>query len=135
MVQAMNPSDLDAADYEMLRAVSRRLRKGQFEAFTAQGRGCGWCRHPVRLRGVVIANDGGARRLAFSSGQLPDGVVLKACGSRRETRCPSCAALYRADARHLVRAGLIGGKGVPEEVIHRPAVLLTLTAPLYVNLE
>jgi hypothetical protein len=67
----------------------------------------------------------------FSTGQLPDGVVLKACGSRRETRCPSCAAVYRADARHLVRAGLIGGKGVPEEVMHRPAVLLTLTAPSF----
>jgi hypothetical protein len=131
MVHAMNPTDLDAADYEMLGAVSRRLQKGQFEAFTAQGQGCGWCRHPVRLRGVVIANDGGGRRLVFSTGQLPDGVVLKACGSRRETRCPSCAAVYRADARHLVRAGLIGGKGVPEEVMHRPAVLLTLTAPSF----
>jgi len=43
---------------------------------------------------------------------MPDGVVLKACGSRRASRCPSCAAVFRADARHLVRAGMIGGQGV-----------------------
>ncbi len=39
--------------------------------------------------------------------------------------------MYRGDARHLVRAGLIGGKGVDESVTERPAILLALTAPSF----
>ena len=67
--------------------------------------------------------------MVFSSHQFPDNVVLKACGSRSELRCPSCATLYRGDARHLVRAGLEGGKGMDESVAEHPAVFMTLTAP------
>jgi len=46
-------------------------------------------------------------------------------------RCPACAEIYRGDARHLVRAGLEGGKGVPESVAQLPAVFVTLTAPSF----
>jgi hypothetical protein len=123
--------ELTAEDWEMIQAVGRRIAARQFEAFTAQGLGCGWCRHPIRIRGVVMADDGGEHTVRFSTAGLPDGVTLKACGSRRETRCPACAAVYRADARHLVRAGLVGGKGVDESVAAHPAVLLTLTAPSF----
>lgn len=115
----------------MLQAIARRVRTGTLDGFLAQGQDCGWCRRPVRLRGAVVADDGQSRRLVFTSGSLPDGVVLKACGSRRETRCPACATVYRDDARHLVRAGLLGGKGVVESVALHPAVLLTLTAPSF----
>jgi hypothetical protein len=52
----------------------------------------------------------------YDSEREPDGVLLKACGTRRESRCPSCAATYRADAYQLLAAGLKGGKGVPETV-------------------
>ena len=92
----------------------------------AQGLRCGWCAHPIRLRGYVLDGEG---RTVFSSHGFPDNVVLKACGSRSELRCPSCATLYRGDARHLVRAGLEGGKGVDEAVANHPAIFLTLTAP------
>ncbi|HVX20166.1 MAG TPA: replication initiator [Acidimicrobiales bacterium] len=122
---------MDAVDQQMLEAIARRVRTGTLDSFLAQGQGCGWCRRPVRLRGAVVSNGGGGRRLAFTSGALPDGVVLKACGSRRETRCPACATVYRDDARHLVRAGLLGGKGVEESVALHPAVFLTLTAPSF----
>jgi hypothetical protein len=71
----------------------------------------------------------GTRSVVFSSSSSPDGVVLKGCGNRRQSRCPTCAAIYRADARHLVRAGLEGGKGVDASVATHPAVLVTLTAP------
>jgi hypothetical protein len=127
----MSPPELHADDWEALRAVGRRLRADQLDGFTAQGEGCGWCRHPIRLRGSVIARTGDERVRVFTTGGLPDGVFLKACGTRRETRCPACAAVYRGDARHLVRAGLIGGKGIDESVAERPAVLLTLTAPSF----
>ena len=68
-------------------------------------------------------------KVVFSSHGFPDNVILKACGSRSELRCPSCATLYRGDARHLVRAGLEGGKGIDESIAAHPAVFLTLTAP------
>ena len=54
-----------------------------------------------------------------------------ACGNRRETRCPACSAVYKRDARQLVRAGLTGGKGVPESVAAHPCVFATLTAPSF----
>ena len=47
-------------------------------------------------------------------------------GGRRNQR-----TRRRGDGRHLVRAGLIGGKGIDESVTARPAVLLTLTAPSF----
>lgn len=127
----MEPPELNADDWEMLRAVGHRVRARQFDDFTTQGEACGWCRHPIRLRGAIISRTGDERVRIFSTGRLPDGVFLKACGTRRESRCPSCAAMYRGDARHLVRAGLIGGKGVDESVTERPAILLTLTAPSF----
>ena len=44
---------------------------------------------------------------------MPDRVIYKPCGNRRATTCPGCAETYRRDAYHLIRAGLIGGKGIP----------------------
>jgi hypothetical protein len=58
-------------------------------------------------------------------------VLLKACGTRRESRCPSCAATYRADAYQLLAAGLKGGKGVPETVASHPRLFVTFTAPSF----
>ena len=62
---------------------------------------------------------------------LPDGVIYKACGNRRTSVCPSCANRYRLDAFHVIRCGLIGGKGVPEQVATHPAVFATFTAPSF----
>src|SRR5580700_2199691 len=117
---------LDEEDMAMLHAIGRHSSAHRLEDFLAQGVRCGWCAHPIRLRGHVLGSEG---RIVFSSHAFPDNVVLKACGSRSELRCPSCATLYRGDARHLVRAGLEGGKGVDESIATHPAVFLTLTAP------
>ena len=62
---------------------------------------------------------------------MPDRVIYKACGNRRSAACPSCAETYRRDAYHVIRAGLIGGKGVPETVTAHPAVFATFTAPSF----
>ncbi len=37
--------------------------------------------------------------------------------------------MYKRDARQLVRAGLTGGKGIPETITAHPCVFATLTAP------
>jgi uncharacterized Zn-finger protein len=117
---------LNEEDMAMLHAIGRHSSARRLDEFLVQGARCGWCAHPIRLRGHVLDSDG---RIVFSSHAFPDNVVLKACGSRSELRCPSCATLYRGDARHLVRAGLEGGKGVDESIATHPAVFLTLTAP------
>jgi hypothetical protein len=116
---------LNEDDVAMLYALGRHANAHRLDDFLAQGARCRWCAHPIRLRGYVL--DKG--KVVFSSYDFPDNVVLKACGSRSELRCPSCATLYRGDARHLVRAGLEGGKGIDESVATHPAVFLTLTAP------
>jgi hypothetical protein len=93
----------------------------------------GYCHHPIRLAGrVEHANrQTGEIRQVYDSGREPDGVLLKACGTRRESRCPSCAAVYRADAYQLLAAGLKGGKGVPESVAGHPRLFVTFTAPSF----
>lgn len=124
MVSAM----LDNDDIAMVHALGRHASARRLEDFLVQGARCGWCSHPIRLRGYVLAESG---RVVFCSNGFPDNVVLKACGSRSELQCPSCATLSRGDARHLVRAGLEGGKGIDESVAEHPAVFITLTAPSF----
>jgi hypothetical protein len=71
----------------------------------------------------------GEVREVYDTADEPDAVLLTACGNRRESRCPSCAATYRADAYQLVRAGLEGGKGVPDSIAGHPRLFVTFTAP------
>jgi hypothetical protein len=93
----------------------------------------GYCHHPIRLAGRVEHADRatGEIRTVYDSDREPDGVLLKACGTRRESRCPSCAATYRADAYQLLAAGLQGGKGVPDTVASHPRLFVTFTAPSF----
>jgi hypothetical protein len=93
----------------------------------------GYCHHPIRLAGRVEHADRqtGEIRQVYSSEREPDGVLLKACGTRRESRCPSCAATYRDDAYQLLAAGLKGGKGIPDTVASHPRLFVTFTAPSF----
>jgi hypothetical protein len=93
----------------------------------------GYCHHPIRLAGRVEHADRqtGEVRQVYDSEREPDGVLLKACGTRQESKCPSCAATYRADAYQLLAAGLKGGKGVPETISGHPRLFVTFTAPSF----
>jgi hypothetical protein len=98
------------------------------ERWLDQVRRTGACRHPVRLRGIVLR--GG--EVSYSTAGEPDGALMVRCGNRREACCPSCAHEYRGDMWQLVYAGLAGGrKGVPESVAEHPQVFATLTAPSF----
>src|SRR6266545_3448482 len=92
-----------------------------------------YCTRPVRLRGAVDQADtaSGEVRTTFDTSSEPDGVLLKACGTRRAARCQPCAEVYQADAYQLVKAGVAGGKGVPETVASHPRVFATFTAPSF----
>ena len=92
----------------------------------------GTCSHPVRLHGRITAIDlaTGEAAPVYDTSSEPGGVLHVACGNRRESRCPACSAVYKRDARQLVRAGLTGGKGVPESVAAHPCVFATLHRPV-----
>ncbi len=91
------------------------------------------CTHPIRLGGQIHRIDPATGEILTTTptSALPDGVIYKACGNRRTSACPSCAETYRRDAFQLLRAGLIGGKGIPEHVSGHPAVFATFTAPSF----
>jgi hypothetical protein len=91
------------------------------------------CTRPVRLHGSIRRIDTSTGELLrdISTARLPDGVVYKPCGNRRSSACPGCAETYRRDAYHLIRAGLIGGKGITPAIAAHPAVFATFTAPSF----
>jgi hypothetical protein len=111
----------------------RAADPARFEAWRMRGQATGWCRQPIRLVGASerFTTATGEVIGTFASASLPDRVLLKACGHRRATRCPTCSATYQGDAFQLVRAGLRGGKGTPASVAEHPAVFVTFTAPSF----
>ena len=119
---------MDELDPATVQGLVARASDPQRERWLQQVRRTGACRHPVRLRGVVLHGD----EPVYSTASEPDGALMVRCGNRRETRCPSCAHEYRGDMWQLVYAGLAGGrKGVPEQVAEHPQVFASLTAPSF----
>jgi hypothetical protein len=115
-----------------LQAVARAARP-DYPAWLAHVKPAAGCTRPVRLAGTMATVEAGTGRVlsTVSTAGMPDGVIYKPCGNRRESVCPSCSQRYKRDAYQLVRAGLVGGKGVPQHVAQHPAVFPTLTAPSF----
>ena len=88
---------------------------------------------PIRLRGTVRDIDATTGEILrdLDTGDLPDKAIYVPCGDRRASVCPPCAETYRADTYQLIRAGLAGGKGMPESVAIHPCVFATFTAPSF----
>jgi hypothetical protein len=116
----------------VLQEVIDRAGPG-YERWAEQVAATGYCAHPVRLRGTVdhADRDTGEVRTVNDTEREPDATLLKACGNRRASVCPSCSATYQADQFHLLAAGLRGGKGVPETVSAHPRLFVTFTAPSF----
>lgn len=115
----------------MLEMVERGAH--DYDRWEQQVARTGYCSKPVRLAGKVqqVDRTTGEIRTTFDSEGEPNNTLLIACGDRRESRCPSCAARYRGDAFHIVASGLKGGKGVPESVTAHPSLFVTFTAPSF----
>lgn len=96
-------------------------------------RPAGGCLQPVLLRGRIDHIDGNTGELLhrYITASEPGGLLPVACKTRRASRCLPCAETYRYDTYQLIRAGLTGGKGVPDTVAAHPAVFVTLTAPSF----
>ena len=115
------------------RTLVERTRKPGYAAWLAHVAPAAACSRPVRLRldAEWHSQDGRSSELYRVSDEMPDGRFYVACKNRRATVCPACAETYRADTYHLVKAGLLGGKGVPETVTEHPCFFVTLTAPTF----
>ena len=76
----------------------------------------GGCTEPVRLTGhtTTVDTTTGEVLHRYSTDTEPTGSLLTTCGNRRASRCPACSRLYATDTYHLIRAGLTGGKTVPD---------------------
>ncbi len=130
----ISPDKAPILDDGVLAGLLYRMQNTEsFEQFRGHGERCGWCFHPIRLSGTSTTVDlsNGEITSTYSSDSEPSGVLLKACGTRRATLCPSCASVYAADARMLIRSGLSGGKGIPNVVADHPMVFATFTAPSF----
>jgi hypothetical protein len=115
-----------------LQAVARAARP-DYPAWLAHVKAAAACARPVRLAGTIATVEAATGRLLaeVSTASMPDGVIYKPCGNRRASVCPACSQRYQRDAYHVVRSGLVGGKGVPDQVAHHPAVFPTFTAPSF----
>ncbi|MEU4241054.1 replication initiator [Actinoplanes sp. NPDC026619] len=113
-------------------AISRATRP-DYEAWLTHVKTASACTRPVRLAGSIATIDTATGRILSErhTADLPDGVIYKPCGNRRESVCPACSDRYKRDAYHVVRSGLVGGKGVTEQVARHPAVFPTFTAPSF----
>ncbi|WP_184611062.1 replication initiator [Sphaerisporangium krabiense] len=110
-----------------------RLDAPDYDRWAAQIRRTGGCRQPINIRGTVTHVDPatGKRLHTYTTHTEPGGILRLPCKTRRASRCPACAKTYRGDTYQLIRAGLIGGKGVPASVSEHPCLFVTLTAPSF----
>jgi hypothetical protein len=121
------------ADSGLLASALARAARDDYPAWLAQATATGGCSRPVRLHGQIHHIDRATGEVLRTphTDDLPDGVIYTACGDRRASVCPACADTCRADTYQLIRAGVAGGKGVPESVALHPCVFATFTAPSF----
>jgi hypothetical protein len=110
-----------------------RATRDDYQHWLATARSADGCVRPIRLRGTLRDIDAATGEILrnLDTGDLPDKTIYVPCGDRRASVCPPCAETYRADTYQLIRAGLAGGKGMPESVAIHPCVFATFTAPSF----
>src|SRR3954447_18597982 len=114
-------------DARTLGEVLTRAARSDYPVWEQQVRRTGGCSHPIRLAGTISRNGS----TVLDTATLPDRVLLKRCGNRREAVCPSCSDEYHDDAWHLLRAGTSGGHKGMHVLAGHPEVFVTLTAPSF----
>lgn len=115
------------------RELLERAIRDDYDHWLGTALGAGGCVRPIRLRGTIrdIDTSTGEILSLLDTDDTPDKVIYLPCGDRRASVCPPCAETYRADTYQLIRAGLAGGKGIPESVSIHPCVFATFTAPSF----
>ncbi|GAA4722727.1 plasmid replication initiator protein [Pedococcus ginsenosidimutans] len=126
-----NKLHLPGYDQHQSKQILARMLSDDVDAWSVAASRVGYCSNPVHLVGssTTIDKATGEVLSTYSSADEPLGSTVVRCGNRRESACPSCSRLYAADMFQLIRAGVRGGKTVPEQVADNPLVFATLTAP------
>ncbi|KIE28165.1 replication initiation protein [Streptomyces sp. MUSC 125] len=116
-----------------VRDLLHLVNQPDFDRARQQIERLGGCTEPVRLNGhtATVDTTTGEVLRSYNTTEEPTGSLLTACGNRRASRCPACSRIYAADTYHLIRAGLSGGKSVPDAVRTHPRVFATLTPPSF----
>ena len=130
---ALSPEPFDGPGLGATADDTEVISWADFKQWERQLATTGMCSHPIRLSGRVEAIDRTTGEVApvYDTATEPGGVLHVACGNRREAVCPACSAVYKRDARQLVRAGMSGGKGIPDTIGAHPCVFAALTAPSF----
>jgi hypothetical protein len=118
---------------EVDRDIVRLAQNPGFARWLEQIHDVGGCANPIYLSGWTRTVDPVTGQLlsAYDTTNEPGERLAVRCGNRRASRCPSCSRLYQGDTYHLVRSGLVGGKGLPAAVASHPRLFVTLTAPSF----
>jgi hypothetical protein len=124
--------DVPALTPETEQRVIDHIKSHDFDAWSEALSRVGNCANPIRMVGRKETVDTSTGEIStYSSEDEPLGVTYIRCGNRRAKVCPPCSRLYAADVFHQIRAGLIGGKTVPETVAENPLLFATVTAPSF----
>ncbi len=120
-------------EHDWMTDLVRVINAPGYDRWRSMVAATGGCAHPIHLAGESAIVDAGTGEVlhSYTTADEPGGRLLIACGNRRASVCPACSEVYRADTFHLIRAGLSGGKGVPETVSSHPRAFVTLTAPSF----
>ncbi|MFD6997799.1 replication initiator [Streptomyces mirabilis] len=120
---------LSDTDRDIIRLVNDPL----FPRWLEQIKAVGGCSHPVYLSGSTITRNAltGEVISSYTTATEPGERLAVRCRNRRASVCVPCSRLHAGDTFHLVRAGLSGGKSVPDTVQERPRLFVTLTAPAF----
>ncbi|MGK5628602.1 replication initiator, partial [Streptomyces sp. URMC 123] len=120
---------LPDADRDVIRLANQAGFPRLLEQITATG----GCARPVHLSGQTTTRNAATGEILhhYDTRSEPGERLLVRCRNRRASVCAACSRLHAGDTFHLVRAGLTGGKTVPDNVREHPRVFLTLTAPSF----
>jgi replication initiator protein RepSA len=132
-VQVDDPTGAGANTRTLDAELLERATRDDYQQWLFTALAAGGCVRPIRLRGTVRDIDATTGEILkdLDTEDLPDKAIYLPCGDRRSSVCPPCAETYRADTYQLIRAGLAGGKGMPESVATHPCVFATFTAPSF----
>lgn len=123
------PPDMTAAQWRDFGLFFERVTAPDYKRWEESVRRIGACAHPVHLAGTVRLIDGATGEVVRELGGSNGERLMVPCGNRRKAWCAPCSRRYQWDTWHLVKAGLVGGKGVAASVATHPRAFVTLTAP------
>lgn len=120
---------LSDADRDIIRLANDPL----FPRWLEQIKAIGGCAHPIYLSGSTVTRDALTGELisSYSTAGEPSERLAVRCRNRRASVCEPCSYLHAGDTYQLIRAGLSGGKSVPDTVRNQTRLFVTLTAPSF----